>query len=149
MEQGSLGARILSESPCVPMSLVFPFWLHSSLMPGNLASRGKVLPLSHLWLWARLFWVPTQTNPGRRSLQSCWDSGPHTCESQFLITLCPGVVVVVLGKSDLLMTCGGNSFLVVTQLLSQEREDKKWRWTPISLPRKDTNGTNICPWSQW
>lgn len=48
MEQGSLGARIISESPCAPTSLVFLFWLHSSLVPGNMASRGKVLPLGHL-----------------------------------------------------------------------------------------------------
>lgn len=88
------------------------------------------------------------TNPSRRSSQSCWDSGPHTCESQFLITLCPGVVMV-LGRSDLLMTCGSNSFLGVTQLFSQERGNKKWRWTPIYLPIKDTSGTNVYPWSQW
>lgn len=55
MEQGSLGARIISESPCAPTTLVFLFWLHSSLVPGNMASRAKVLHWATCECWARLF----------------------------------------------------------------------------------------------
>lgn len=55
MEQGSLGARIISESPCAPTTLVFLFWLHSSLVPGNMASRAKVLHWATCESWARLF----------------------------------------------------------------------------------------------